>query len=268
MVSVAAEVWDKANVGGMREDIVKAARCLWAASAVVCLTGAGVSAESGVPTFRDAQTGLWSRFNAEELASPQGFERDPGLVWRWYMWRLAQLEAASPNPGHRALAELAGLCEWFLLVTQNVDDLHEQAGSSDVLHLHGSLFNFRCAACAAPHQLRAEERRADSPPACGLCGDLVRPDVVWFGESLPWDAVEEAAAAAHGCDVMLVVGTSGLVYPASQLPLVARQAGATVIDVNPEPGPISSIADIFLQGKSGEVLPTLAQAVREHRADL
>ena len=252
--------------GGMREEIVKAARCLGAAGGVVCLTGAGVSAESGVPTFRDAQTGLWSRFNAEELASPQGFERDPGLVWRWYMWRLEQLEAASPNPGHRALAELAGLCEQFLLVTQNVDDLHEQGGSKDVLHLHGSLFDFRCAACAAPYQLRAEERRADSPPACGLCGGLVRPDVVWFGESLPWDAVEEAAAASHRCDVMLVVGTSGLVYPASQLPLIGRQAGATVIDVNPEPGPISAMADLFLQGRSGEVLPELAGAVANLRA--
>ena len=222
-----------------------------------------MSAESGVPTFRDAQTGLWSRFDAEDLATPQGFERDPGLVWRWYMWRLEQLGAAAPNPGHRALAELARLREKFLLVTQNVDDLHEQAGSADVLHLHGSLFNFRCAACAAPHHLTEEERGADSPPACGLCGDLVRPDVVWFGESLPWDAVEETAAAAHRCEVMLVVGTSGLVYPASQLPLIAGQAGATVIDVNPEPSAISSIADLFLKGKSGEVLPALARAVAE-----
>ena len=255
-------------MGGVDEAIARAAQLFSAASTAVCLTGAGVSAESGVPTFRDAQTGLWSRFDAEELATPQGFRRDPGLVWRWYMWRLEQLGAAAPNPGHLALAELARLCEEFLLVTQNVDDLHEQAGSTDMLHLHGSLFNFRCAACTAPHHLTVEERGADSPPACGLCGDLVRPDVVWFGESLPWDAVEEAAAAAHGCDVMLVVGTSGLVYPASQLPLVGRQAGATVIDVNPEPGPISSIADVFLQGKSGEVLPALARAVREHQAGL
>ena len=252
---------------GVEEAIARAAQLFSAASAVVCLTGAGVSAESGVPTFRDAQTGLWSRFDVEELATPQGFERDPGLVWRWYMWRLQQLGAAAPNHGHAALAELAGLCGDFLLVTQNVDDLHEQAGSADVLHLHGTLSNYRCAACAAPHHLTIEERRADSPPACGLCGDPVRPDVVWFGESLPWDAVEEAAAAAQNCDVMLVVGTSGLVYPASQLPFVARQAGAAVIDVNPEPGPITTIADIFLQGRSGELLPALARAVREQRSD-
>ena len=218
-----------------------------------------------MPTFRDAQTGLWSQFDAEELATLQGFARDPGLVWRWYMWRLEQLEAAVPNSGHAALAELARLCEGFLLVTQNVDDLHEQAGSVDVLHLHGSLFSFRCASCAAPHNLTAEQRGAEMPPTCGVCSELVRPEVVWFGESLPWDVVEEAAGAAHSCDVMLVVGTSGLVYPASQLPLIARQAGATVIDVNPEPGPISAVADIFLQGKSGEVLPTLARAVDELR---
>lgn len=254
-------------MGSMREDIDRAARALGTASRVVCLTGAGVSAESGVPTFRDAQTGLWSRFDAEELASPEGFERDPGLVWRWYMWRLDLLKAAAPNPGHFALAQLAGLCERFLLITQNVDSLHEQAGSGEVLHLHGSLLHFRCNSCAAPHHLTGEQRRAESPPACGLCGDLVRPDVVWFGESLPWDAVEEAADAAQGCDAMLVIGTSGLVYPAAQLPLIAKRAGAAVIDVNPEPGPISSIADLFLQGKSGEILPALAGSVADRRAN-
>ncbi len=240
----------------------QASQYLSSASAIVCLTGAGVSAESGVPTFRDAQSGLWSRFDAEELASPQGFERDPALVWRWYMWRLDLLEAASPNPGHIALAQLAGLCEKFLLVTQNVDDLHEQAGSADVLHLHGSLHRFRCLSCARPHRLTDAQRRADSPPACASCGQLVRPDVVWFGESLPWQAVEAAAEAAYTCDLMLVVGTSGLVHPAAQLPLVAKQAGASIIDINPEPGPISEIADLFLPGKSGEILPALAQAAR------
>ena len=244
----------------MREDIDKAAQYLGAASKVVCLTGAGVSAESGVPTFRDAQTGLWSRFDVEELASLGAFERDPGLVWRWYMWRLDPVKEAAPNPGHFALVQLAGLCERFLLVTQNVDSLHEQAGSEEVLHLHGSLLHFRCVSCSAPHHLTDEQRRAESPPACGLCGDLVRPDVVWFGESLPWDTVEEAAEAAHDCDVMLVIGTSGLVYPAAQLPLFAKQAGAAVVDINPEPGPISSIADLFLQGKSGLILPELANS--------
>ncbi len=246
----------------------QAAQYLLAANSVVCLTGAGVSAESGVPTFRDAQTGLWSRFDAEELASPQGFERDPGLVWRWYMGRLGQLEEAAPNPGHTALAQLEGICERFLLVTQNVDDLHEQAGSVDVIHLHGSLLDFRCVSCSAPHNLTEEQRRADSPPSCGVCGDLVRPDVVWFGEGLPWEAVETAAEAARACDLMLVVGTSGLVYPAAQLPLIAKRAGAKVIDVNLEPGPISSIADLFLQGKSGEILPAVVRVVADQRADV
>ena len=255
-------------MSGMEKANAKAAQLLSAASAVVCLTGAGVSAESGVPTFRDAQTGLWSRFDAEELASPQSFEQDPGLVWRWYMWRLDLLEAASPNAGHTALAQLAGLCERFLLVTQNVDDLHEQAGSTDVIHLHGSLLRFRCRGCAQPHHLTEEQRRADSPPVCAACGELVRPDVIWFGEGLPWQAVEAAAEAAHSCELMLVVGTSGLVYPAAQLPFIAKRAGATVIDVNPEPGPISSIADLFMQGKSGEILPALARAVADQRADI
>ncbi|MCY4115935.1 MAG: NAD-dependent deacylase [Caldilineaceae bacterium] len=246
--------------------IAQAAQSLCEASAVVCLTGAGVSAESGVPTFRDAQSGLWSRFDAAELASPEGFERDPGLVWRWYMWRLQQLESASPNPGHIALAELARTIEKFDLVTQNVDDLHEQAGSVGVVHLHGSLFRFRCRLCAHPHRLREAERRAAKPPACAACGELVRPDVVWFGEGLPLDALRAASEAAHGSDVMLVAGTSGLVYPAAQLPLIARQAGATIIDINVERSPISDRADLFLQGKSGEVLSRLAKALQDAKA--
>ncbi len=245
-----------------RERLIdQAARLLTSASAVVCLTGAGVSAESGVPTFRDAQTGLWSQFEAEELASPQGFERDPGLVWRWYMWRLTVVEAATPNPGHAALARLASLCEEFVLVTQNVDNLHEQAGSADILHLHGSLLHFRCQVCAQPHRLTDAERRRQLPPTCARCGEFVRPDVVWFGEGLPWQAVEAAFVAASSCDLMLVVGASGLVYPAAQLPLIAKQAGATILDINLQPGPLSSIVDLFLQGKSGEILPALAQSV-------
>lgn len=247
--------------GPAQAQIERAAARLAAAESVVCLTGAGVSAESGVPTFRDAQTGLWSRFDPEELASPQAFAADPGLVWRWYMWRLQLLADARPNPGHFALARLAPLLSTFLLVTQNVDDLHEQAGSRNVLHLHGSLLRFRCDTCQQPHRLSDAEQQADAPPACAHCGGLVRPAVVWFGEGLPWDAVERAASAASTCDAMLVVGTSGLVYPAAQLPVIARQAGAAVIDVNPQPGPISSLADIFLQGKSGEILPELLNAL-------
>ncbi len=250
----------------MERLLARAAQSLCEASAVVCLTGAGVSAESGVPTFRDAQSGLWSRFDAAELASPQGFERDPGLVWRWYMWRLKLLEAAAPNPGHIALAELSRTFLKFDLVTQNVDDLHEQAGSVDVIHLHGSLLRFRCRLCAHRHRLTEAERGGEGPPACAACGDLVRPDVVWFGEGLPLDALKAASEAAHGSDVMLVAGTSGLVYPAAQLPLIARQAGATIIDINVERSAISDRAALFLRGKSGEVLPRLARALQSARA--
>ncbi len=241
--------------------IQSAAQLLSAASAVVCLTGAGVSAESGVPTFRDAQTGLWRRYQPEELASPQGFARNPGLVWRWYMWRLSLVEEAQPNAGHQALAALAHRVHDWTLVTQNVDSLHEEAGSPTVLHLHGSLMHFRCDECHHTHELLPAEREAEHPPLCRLCGGLVRPDVVWFGEALPRRALEQAVHAAQHCHVMLVVGTSGLVYPAAQLPQLAKEAGAALIDVNPQPGPLARLADVQLRGPSGKVLPHLLSAL-------
>jgi NAD-dependent deacetylase len=228
---------------------------LWARSIMV-LTGAGVSAESGVPTFRDAQTGLWSHFDPQRLASPEGFEADPGLVWRWYMSRLRGCEAARPNPGHAALAELERRSPELILYTQNVDDLHERAGSRRVEHLHGSIARFRCHGCGRPHALKEEEREAAEPPRCS-CGSCVRPDVVWFGEMLPAGILERAWADAQRCDLMLVAGTSGIVQPAAQFPAVARASGRVVIDVNPERGPISDLADLHLQGPSGEILPQL-----------
>lgn len=234
-----------------------AAALLSAANAVVCLTGAGVSAESGIPTFREAQTGLWSRYDPEELASPAGFARDPSLVWRWYMWRLSLLDDAAPNSGHLALADLARQVPHFTLVTQNVDALHEAAGNRDVIHLHGSLVHFHCSHCGQPHALSTAERDSEAPPRCVACGGAVRPGVVWFGETLPTDALIMAIQAAERCDVMLVVGTSGLVNPAAQLPYMAKRAGARVIDVNPQPGPISQLADVYLQGTSGKMLPSL-----------
>jgi NAD-dependent deacetylase len=243
----------------MMEDLLdRAASILSDAKSLFVLTGAGVSAESGVPTFRDAQTGHWSNFDAETLASPRGFAADPGLVWRWYMERLDGMGAANPNPGHDALARLeARLGDRFVLFTQNVDDLHERAGSCRVRHLHGSIARFRCHACGAPHELRAEERRAAEPPRCASCGKAVRPDVVWFGEMLPPGLLEEAAERAAACEVTLVAGTSGVVYPAADLPFLARRAGRPVVDVNPEPTPISRIAAVYLPGRSGEVLPML-----------
>lgn len=243
------------------QDIVTATHLLTAARRVACLTGAGISAESGVPTFRDAQTGLWSRFDPQILASPQGFAADPGLVWRWYMWRLDLMERVRPNPGHVALAELADLAPSFTLITQNVDDLHEQAGSRDVQHLHGTIARFRCNECRRPHALMPAERTAEQPPACPHCGGLVRPDVVWFGEMLPQSVLTGAWHGVEACDLLLVAGTSGMVYPAASLPGVAQAHGAKVIDINPDPSPISRMADLFLQGPAGEILPALVRAM-------
>jgi NAD-dependent deacetylase len=237
--------------------IQQACQAIASANSIVCLTGAGVSAESGVPTFRDAQTGLWSHYDPEKLASPDGFARDPGLVWRWYMWRLSLIEGTKPNAGHVALAELERKIAKFTLVTQNVDDLHEQAGSQHVLHLHGRLNRFHCNQCLRPHLLTLEDQGAEQPPACQSCGALVRPGVVWFGETLPAQTLDAAIEAAQGCDLMVVAGTSGLVYPAAEVPSIAKKAGAVVIDINPHPGPISRLADLYLAGPSGEILPQL-----------
>jgi NAD-dependent deacetylase len=242
--------------------IDRAAQLLAHADRVVVLTGAGVSAESGIATFRDAQTGLWSRFSPTQLASQAGFAADPGLVWRWYMQRLSMVEEAQPNPGHRALAELERLSPSFTLITQNVDELHERAGSREVLHLHGSIARFRCNKCKAPYLLQEADRNAPQPPCCVTCGGLVRPDVVWFGEFLPQQTMERASRAAERCSVMLVVGTSGVVYPAAELPFVAKQGGAHVVDVNPETNPISGIADCYLQGPGGEILPLLMERLQ------
>lgn len=245
--------------------IEQAARALSSAQTILVLTGAGVSAESGVPTFREAQTGLWARYQPEKLASPEGWAADPGLVWRWYMARFGGLETVRPNPGHYALAALeAAISEdgrEFVLFTQNVDHFHEVAGSRRVRHLHGNLASYRCSGCDRSYPLRPEDRGAEQPPSCPSCGCLIRPDVVWFGEMLPPGVVEEAWTASRRCDVMLVVGTSGQVYPAAQFPHVARDAGATVIDVNPDPTPISRIAQIYLQGASGVMVPRVVAAM-------
>lgn len=242
----------------MEQPLDEAARLLRGAGSLAILTGAGVSAESGVPTFRDAQTGFWARFDPETLASPRGFDADPGLVWRWYMERLRGVERAEPNPGHRAIARLeARFGEEFLLITQNVDDLHERAGSRRVVHLHGSIARYLCRRCGAPHVLTPTDREAPHPPPCAACGDLVRPGVVWFGEMLPVEALQRADAWVRAADVTLVAGTSGAVYPAADLPYAALGASRSVIDVNPERGPISAAATVHLQGRSGEALPQL-----------
>jgi NAD-dependent deacetylase len=233
-------------------------------SSLFVLTGAGVSAESGVPTFRDAQSGYWARFDPQTLASPQGFDQNPGLVWGWYMSRLETVEGARPNAGHAALAALERrLGEGFSLFTPNVDDLHERAGSHRVFHLHGNISRFHCRDCAAPHTLRPEDRSSPSPPRCAACGGPVRPGVVWFGEMLPAGLLDTAIRLARESDACLVAGTSGVVRPAADLPFAAEGAGRPVIEVNPDPTPITGIATVFLSGPSGVVLPRLLQRLGE-----
>ena len=233
---------------------------------LVVLTGAGISAESGIPTFRDAMTGLWATFDPAQLATREGFLADPPLVWGWYVWRHAMVAGSAPNAGHRALAELAGRRRRFTLVTQNVDDLHERAGSRDVVRLHGSLGAARCLLCSRPHTmpaltLPAADGSRIEPPRCPDCGGLVRPGVVWFGEHLPTDALARAQAVADDADAMLVVGTSGLVHPAAGLPARARAAGALVVQVNPQPTELDAVCHHHLRGTATQVLPGLVRAL-------
>jgi NAD-dependent deacetylase len=234
---------------------------------LVVLTGAGVSAESGIATFRDALTVLWENYDAETLASEDGFEAAPSLVWGWYEWRRNKVLQASPNPAHRTIAQLADQVPKFTLVTQNVDDLHERAGSQNVLHLHGSLHHPRCFDCNVPYELSREsvqniqlkESRIE-PPKCQICGGLIRPGVVWFGESLPVDFWEDSVEACEQCDLILIVGTSAAVYPAASLPYIAHRNGATIVQVNPMITSFNSIAAYNLHGKAGDILPKLYDA--------
>ncbi|MET7400717.1 NAD-dependent deacylase [Dactylosporangium sp. NPDC005572] len=245
------------------DELRSTAGLLARARRVVVFTGAGISAESGVPTFRDDLTGLWARFDAEQLATPEAFHADPDLVWGWYEWRRARVARAVPNAGHLAVAAIEARVPHVVVVTQNVDDLHERAGSRDPVHLHGSLFAPRCiGASGHPAQVTA---LADGdgpipPPRCAECGWLVRPGVVWFGEALPEDALNAAVHAAARCDVLLTVGTSGVVYPAAEIPLVAARAGATLVQVNPEPTPLDPFCDVSLRGTAAQVLPALVSA--------
>ncbi len=225
------------------------------AGRVAVLTGAGISAESGIPTFRDAQTGLWARYHPEELATPQAFRRQPHLVWEWYAWRRQLCANKQPNPGHLALAQLADYVPHLHLITQNVDGLHQRAGTPQVIELHGNLHRFKC--LEQQHPVTDWPDAGPIPPRCPHCGGLVRPDVVWFGESLPQAALAQATTAAQSCDLFLTVGTSSLVYPAAWLPQLAQQAGAWVVEINPNRTPLTPLADYVLSGPAGQVLPAL-----------
>ena len=225
---------------------------------LVVLTGAGISAESGIPTFRDAQTGLWARYRAEDLATPEAFARDPALVWRWYLWRRRLVETAAPNAGHLALVTLEQRVARFTLITQNVDGLHRRAGSADPIELHGCLLQARRMDGGEPVEFAPSDD--ESPPRSAETDELLRPNVVWFGESLPREPLARAEAAATDCDLMLVVGTSALVQPAAGLPLAALQAGAFVVEVNPQATPLSAHVSMRLAGNAAEVLPALLEA--------
>ncbi len=243
----------------MDDHIERAASILARSARAAGLTGAGISKESGIPTFRDAE-GLWEQYRPEDLATLEGFLADPALVWRWYMERLFTARTKKPNPGHYALARLEEILPRFVLVTQNIDDLHRKAGSSDIIELHGNIEKFRC--LEAAHPAEYDPGWGEEPPLC-RCGSIIRPGVVWFGEQLPQKEIERAFLESERCDVMLVVGTSGLVSPASHLPLIAKEAGAAVIEVNTVPSAITPLADIFLEGPSGEVLPGLISRIED-----
>ncbi|MCP1625031.1 SIR2 family NAD-dependent protein deacylase [Pseudomonas nitroreducens] len=248
-------IFDPALLDGLRK-----------ARHVVVFSGAGVSAESGIPTFRDRLTGLWERFDAASLATAEAFRADPALVWGWYEWRRSVVHRAQPNPAHLAIAALAAKVPRLTLITQNVDDLHERAGSQDVTHLHGQLERPRCFQCQrapdAPLPVPDEPvaGRRVQPPACAHCGGPLRPGVVWFGESLPVDAISHAFQAAEQCDLLISVGTSGVVYPAAEVPQVAWRSGATVLHINPAPGPLHGERDFAVASAAGVALPALIDA--------
>jgi NAD-dependent deacetylase len=230
---------------------------------VVVLTGAGISAESGVPTFR-GEDGLWKQYRAEELATPSAFQANPKLVWEWYDWRRGIIGKAEPNPGHWAIAEMEGIFPHFCLITQNVDGLHRRAGSTKVIEIHGNLWDLRC---VAEGTVREDYRcpLPEIPPTCE-CGALLRPHVVWFGESLDQGDLARAYQLIEECDLLLVVGTSAVVQPVASFPLMAKQGGSFVIEVNMDSTPISGLVDASFQGKAGEILPALLEKIKEaHR---
>jgi NAD-dependent deacetylase len=227
---------------------------------VAVLTGAGVSQESGLRTFRDAQAGLWAQYKPEDLATPRAFERDPKLVWDWYASRREAVKSVRPNAGHYALAEMETMISEFTLITQNVDGLHSMAGSKNILELHGNILNVRCSECGKFAETWEDD--IEFVPRCKKCNGLLRPDVVWFEESLPREQLEAAVIAARTCQVFFSIGTSGAVHPAAALAHAAKTEGSVVIEINAEPTSLTPEADYALHGKSGEILPELVKAFR------
>lgn len=240
--------------------IHKACTILKEVKTLFVLTGAGISAESGIPTFRGVD-GLWKNYSAADLATPQAFRKDPKMVWEWYHWRQGIISKAEPNPAHYALVALEKKMARFLLLTQNVDNLHPRAGSENVLELHGNIFRTRCLACGeiADYQKPAETS-SNALPKC-TCGGLLRPDVVWFGEAIPQDIWQNSLDFLSQADAALICGTSGIVWPAAAIPEIAQHSNTKIIEINLEPTPVSSIVDVSIQGKAGEVLPKIVAAL-------
>jgi NAD-dependent deacetylase len=231
---------------------------LSSAEKVAFLTGSGISAESGVPTFRDAQTGLWAQYNPQELATPEAFARNPRLVWQWYEWRRQLIADALPNPAHTALVELEQLIPHFRLISQNVDGLHQKAGSESIIELHGNILRTKCYEDGEIIEKWGDDDRL--PPHCPTCDGLLRPDVVWFGEALPYEALSAALVASQNCDLFFSAGTSSVVQPAASLADQARQSGAMIIEINLAPTPLTPFADFVLSGPAGQILSMLVDS--------
>jgi len=238
-------------------------RCLAEARHIVAFTGAGISAESGVPTFRGAG-GIWNTMRPEELASMEGFLRNPRLVWEWYAYRKRVIAEVQPNAGHCALARMEKLVPDFSVITQNIDNLHRRAGSVRVFELHGNIERNYCITCGRRYS-NEEVLQAAGVPRCAACNGNIRPDVVWFGELIPDDQWEGSVRASESASLFLSIGTSAVVYPAASLPVIAKAHGAYLVEINPEPTPLTERADEFLQGPAGSVLPELCDVLYEAR---
>lgn len=231
------------------------------ASRVAILTGAGISAESGIPTFR-GEEGLWKKYRPEELATPTAFSQDPKLVWEWYDWRRGIIGQKEPNPGHKVIARWEETFPTVSLITQNIDGLHQKAGSKNIWELHGNIWKLRCTAEGTVTE-NYEAPLKEIPPLCPDCGALLRPHVVWFGESLSSTILQKSIQISSECDVMFVIGTSAVVQPAASLPFEASEAGAKIVEINLEPTPFSLYADFSIRGKSGEFLPLIDEELKK-----
>lgn len=246
----------------MDDKIVDARKLIADMPNITVLTGAGISAESGIPTFR-GEDGLWKNFRPEDIATPQAFLNDPKLVWDWYEWRRKIIKEAKPNAGHFALVELEKQLSNFTLITQNIDGLHQISGSISITELHGNLWQVRCTKCGLIEQ-NYEVPLRELPPNCRQCKSIARPNVVWFGEIIPMSIIDKCLIAIESCQIMLIIGTSGVVEPAASMGLIAKQTGKTVIEINLDVTPNSGLYDLSIRGKSGDILPLICQTEKEY----